>query len=159
MSEKSDISDTEIEIKYDYNIIDTNNDNIPNSPSSNDGYDVITVPERKRGRPKKLPEKPKRTLFDRSPAQMQNIERARIVHTQKKLERIKQREDEIQSYADAKIRLENLNIQSDVEKKVEELLEQRRLEKMKQKEEERLSKLPVYKNTWIDKKTGKVWNF
>ena len=54
--------------------------------------------------------------------------------------------------------MENMTIQNDVEKQVEQLLEQKRLQKLKEDEEERIKKLPDYKHTWIDKKCN-VWNF
>lgn len=153
----SDKSDTEDFINNDKDN-DVDNDTPNNTPSSGPDNDIILIPKRRRGRPSGRKPPLRVPIEQRTVSQLRNLERARTVHTMKKLERIKQREDEIRDLAEAKIRLENMSIQDDVEKKVEELLEQKRLQKLKEDEEERIKKLPVYKHTWVDKK-GNVWNF
>jgi hypothetical protein len=150
----SDHSDTENFMNIDDNDEIMHN----NSPSSGPESDVITIPKRRVGRPSGRKPPLRVPIEQRTVSQLRNLERARTVHTMKKLERIKQREEEIRDLTEAKIRMENMMIQSDVEKQVEELLEQKRLQQLKIDEEERIKKLPVYKHTWTDKK-GNVWNF
>jgi hypothetical protein len=150
-------SDTENEINFDYNFMEID-ENLTPKQDDDPTINVISIPKRRPGRPSGR-KPPKRVPVEqRTESQLKNLERARTVHTMKKLERIKQREDEIRELAETKIRLDNMNIQIDVEKKVEELLEEKRLQQLKIEEEERIKKLPVYKHTWIDSK-GHIWKF
>ena len=74
-----------------------------NSPSSGPESDVINIPKRRRGRPSGRKPPLRVPIEPRTISQLRNLERARTVHTMKKLERIKQREDEIRDLAEAKI--------------------------------------------------------
>lgn len=126
---------------------------------------------RGRGRPKtrilKTPEEKKES-------RSKHTEKMRRARMSKCLQRAKEKEEEFNKYVGAKILIDNLNIQKETERAVDELMEKKRLEQInnsviidkinidfiKNTVNEMINNKPkpTYKNTWTDKK-GNIWNF
>lgn len=130
-----------------------------------------TPTTRGRGRPKtrilKTPEEKKES-------RSKHTEKMRRARMSKCLQRAKEKEEEFNKYVGAKILIDNLNIQKETERAVDELMEKKRLEQInnsviidkinidfiKNTINEMINNKPkpIYKNTWTDKK-GNIWNF
>lgn len=126
---------------------------------------------RGRGRPKtrilKTPEEKKES-------RSKHTEKMRRSRMSKCLQRAKEKEEEFNKYVGAKILIDNLNIQRETEKAVEELMEKKRLEQItnppiidkinvdfiKNTVHDIINNKPkpIYKHTWTDK-NGNIWNF
>jgi hypothetical protein len=153
----SDDSDTKENINIQYIDLGNEEDGTSNDGKYSMSNDVISIPKRK-GRPRTKPIKEKKTPEEKTEAQRRNMENARRARSVKTLAKYQQIEKEMREFTESKIILQNLNIQLEVEKKVEKLFEQKRLQKIKENQDKKIKEGPIYKNTWIDK-NGFEWKF
>lgn len=124
--------------------------------------------KRPRGRPKT---KIYKTAEEKKESRSKHTEKMRRARMSKCLKRAQDKEEEFNKYVGAKILIDNLNIQREAEKAVEQLMEKQRLEQInksssnidiefiKNTVNDIINKPKAkYPHTWIDKK-GNVWNF
>jgi hypothetical protein len=177
MSNNDDIIDLELPI-YDS---DTTNESdriecTPIEAFNNMNLEIVNEAApapRGRGRPKtrilKTPE-------EKQESRSKHTEKMRRARMSKCLQRAKEKEEEFNKYVGAKILIDNLNIQRETEKAVEELMEKRRLEQINNPIVVQNNKIdiefikntvneminnkpkPTYKHTWTDAK-GNLWHF
>lgn len=128
----------------------------------------VSIIKRPRGRPKT---KIYKTAEEKKESRSKHTEKMRRARMSKCLQRAKEKEEEFNKYVGAKILIDNLNIQREAEKAVEQLMEKQRLEQInksssnidiefiKNTVNDIINKPKAkYPHTWIDKK-GNVWNF
>lgn len=123
--------------------------------------------KRPRGRPKTRILK---TAEEKKESRSKHTEKMRRARMSKCLKRAQDKEEEFNKYVGAKILIDNLNIQREAEKAVEQLMEKQRLEQInntssidiefiKNTVNDIINKpKEKYAHTWTDKK-GNVWNF
>ena len=128
----------------------------------------VSIIKRPRGRPRT---KILKTAEEKKESRSKHTEKMRRARMSKCLQRAKEKEEEFNKYVGAKILIDNLNIQREAEKAVEQLMEKQRLEQInksssnidiefiKNTVNDIINKPKAkYPHTWIDKK-GNVWNF